>query len=96
MTNEQDGNVEGRDGGSGQHKQGRARYNWYNPNYGSDQPVPDEHQQNNQHQGRQGFYRHPNSHYQPAHQQDTPSDMTSHGFEGNPNPPSECHTPMET
>ncbi|KAI7812516.1 kinesin-like protein KIF1C [Triplophysa rosa] len=93
MSNEQDGNVERRDGGSGQHKQGRAWYSWYNPIFGSDQSAPDEHQQNNQHQGRQGFYRHPKSHYQPSHQQDNLPDMSSYGFEGHPNPPSEC---MET
>lgn len=100
LTNEQDGNVERRDGGS-TYKQGRPRYSWYGPNFASDQCVGNEYHQNNQHQSRQGFYKHPNSqynHYQTSHQLDNPPDVTRHGFQGNPNAPptTECSTPMET
>lgn len=100
LTNEQDGNVERRDGGS-TYKQGRPRYSWYGPNFASDQCVGNESHQNNQHQSRQGFYKHPNAqynHYQTSHQLDNPPDVTRHGFQGNPNAPptTECSTPMET
>ncbi|XP_051528281.1 kinesin-like protein KIF1C [Myxocyprinus asiaticus] len=104
LTSEQAGNVECKDVGAiqGQHKQGRARYTWYNPNVGSDQFVGDGSQLNyNHHQSRQGLYRHPNAqynHYQRTHQQDNTPGVTQLGFEGNPNPSStpECSTPMET
>ncbi|XP_051978301.1 kinesin-like protein KIF1C [Xyrauchen texanus] len=104
LTNEQAGNVEHKDVGAiqGQRKQGRARYTWYNPNFGSDQSVGDGSQLNyNQHQSRQGLYRHPNAqynHYQPPYLQDNTPEITQIGFESNPNPSStpECSTPMET
>uniref|UniRef100_A0A8C2G132 Kinesin motor domain-containing protein n=1 Tax=Cyprinus carpio TaxID=7962 RepID=A0A8C2G132_CYPCA len=100
LTNEQAGNIERKDGGSvqGQHKQGRARYTWYNPNFTSDQPVG-EGFQHNYNQSRQGVYKHPNSHYHQRQRQDNPPGMIQQGSEGNPNPPSipDCNsTPMET
>ncbi|XP_073717033.1 kinesin-like protein KIF1C [Misgurnus anguillicaudatus] len=100
LTNEQDGNVERRDSGS-THKQGRPRYSWSSPNFPPDQCVSNESHQNNQHQSRQGFYKHPNSqynHYQTSHQLDNPPDVTRYGFQGNPNAPStmESSTPMES
>ncbi|XP_016099978.1 kinesin-like protein KIF1C isoform X1 [Sinocyclocheilus grahami] len=100
LTNEQAGNIEHKDGGlvQGQHKQGRARYTWYNPNFTSDQSVGDG-LQHNYNQSRQGVYKHPNFHYHHLQKQDNPSEMIQHGSEGNPNPPSipDCNsTPMET
>uniref|UniRef100_A0A9J7X191 Kinesin family member 1C, a n=1 Tax=Cyprinus carpio carpio TaxID=630221 RepID=A0A9J7X191_CYPCA len=100
LTNEQAGNIERKDGGSvqGQHKQSRARYTWYNPNFTSDQPVG-EGFQHNYNQSRQGVYKHPNSHYHQRQRQDNPPGMIQQGSEGNPNPPSipDCNsTPMET
>lgn len=100
LTNEQAGNIERKDGGSvqGQHKQGRARYTWYNPNFTSDQSVG-EGFQHNCNQSRQGVYKHPNSHYHQRQKQDNPPEMIQHGSEGYPNPPSipDCNsTPMET
>ncbi|XP_016407761.1 kinesin-like protein KIF1C isoform X2 [Sinocyclocheilus rhinocerous] len=100
LTNEQAGNIDRKDGGlvQGQHKQGRARYTWYNPNFTSDQSVGDGFQ-HNYNQSRQGVYKHPNFHYHHLQKQDNPSEMIQHGSEGNPNPPSipDCNsTPMET
>ncbi len=100
LTNEQAGNVECKDGGSvlGQHKQSRARYTWYNPNFTSDQSFGDTFQ-HNYNQSRQGVYKHPNSYYHHLQKQDNPPEMIQHGSEGNPNPPSiqDCNsTPMET
>uniref|UniRef100_A0A8C1XMH8 Kinesin motor domain-containing protein n=1 Tax=Cyprinus carpio TaxID=7962 RepID=A0A8C1XMH8_CYPCA len=100
LTNEQAGNIERKDGGSvqGQHKQSRARYTWYNPNFTSDQPAG-EGFQHNYNQSRQGVYKHPNSHYHQRQRQDNPPGMIQQGSEGNPNPPSipDCNsTPMET
>ncbi|XP_016307420.1 kinesin-like protein KIF1C isoform X2 [Sinocyclocheilus anshuiensis] len=100
LTNEQAGNIERKDCGlvQGQHKQGRARYTWYNPNFTSDQSVGDGFQ-HNYNQSRQGVYKHPNFHYHHPQKQHNPSEMIQHGSEGNPNPPSipDCNsTPMET
>ncbi|XP_016423670.1 kinesin-like protein KIF1C [Sinocyclocheilus rhinocerous] len=90
LTNEQAGNAERKDGGSVQHKQGRARYTWYNPSFASDQSVGDGFQ-HSYNQSRQGVYKHPNSHYQHI-----PPEMTQRGSEGNPNPPSIPDCSMET
>uniref|UniRef100_A0A671KKA6 Kinesin-like protein KIF1C n=1 Tax=Sinocyclocheilus anshuiensis TaxID=1608454 RepID=A0A671KKA6_9TELE len=90
LTNEQAGNAERKDSGSVQHKQGRARYTWYNPSFASDQSVGDGFQ-HSYNQSRQGVYKHPNSHYQ-----HNPPEMTQRGSEGNPNPPSIPDCSMET
>uniref|UniRef100_A0A8C1KKQ3 Kinesin motor domain-containing protein n=1 Tax=Cyprinus carpio TaxID=7962 RepID=A0A8C1KKQ3_CYPCA len=93
LTNEQAGNVEHKDAGSFQHKQGRVRYTWYSPSFSSDQSVGDGFQ-HNYNQSRQGVYKYPNSHYQ-----HNPPETTQRGSEGNPNPTSipDCSsTPMET
>uniref|UniRef100_A0A8C1UDI7 Kinesin family member 1C n=1 Tax=Cyprinus carpio TaxID=7962 RepID=A0A8C1UDI7_CYPCA len=93
LTNEQAGNVEHKDAGSFQHKQGRVRYTWYSPSFASDQSVGDGFQ-HNYNQSRQGVYKYPNSHYQ-----HNPPETTQRGSEGNPNPTSipDCSsTPMET
>ncbi|XP_016096766.1 kinesin-like protein KIF1C [Sinocyclocheilus grahami] len=90
LTNEQAGNAERKDGGSVQHKQGRARYTWYNPSFASDQFVGDGFQ-HSYNQSRQGVYKHPNSHYQ-----HNPPEMTQRGSEGSPNPPSIPDCSMET
>uniref|UniRef100_A0A8C1I235 Kinesin motor domain-containing protein n=1 Tax=Cyprinus carpio carpio TaxID=630221 RepID=A0A8C1I235_CYPCA len=93
LTNEQAGNVEHKEDGSFQHKQGRVRCTWYSPSFASDQSVGDGFQ-HNYNQSRQGVYKYPNSHYQ-----HNPPETTQRGSEGNPNPTSipDCSsTPMET
>ncbi|RXN15908.1 kinesin KIF1C [Labeo rohita] len=98
LTNEQAGNVERKDSVQGQHKQGRARYTWYSPDFASDQSTGDGFQ-HNYNQSRQGVYKHPNSHYQHPQKQDNPPEMSQHASEGNTNPQSipDCSsTPMET
>uniref|UniRef100_A0A8C2HUT1 Kinesin motor domain-containing protein n=1 Tax=Cyprinus carpio TaxID=7962 RepID=A0A8C2HUT1_CYPCA len=93
LTNEQAGNVEHKEDGSFQHKQGRVRYTWYSPSFSSDQSVGDGFQ-HNYNQSRQGVYKYPNSHYQ-----HNPPETTQRGSEGNPNSTSipDCSsTPMET
>lgn len=103
LTSDQAGNAEHRDSGSVQmqHKQGRARYTWYNPGFVSDQSAGDGFQ-HNYNQSRQGLYKHPNSeynHYQISSKQDYHPEVTQYVSVGYPNPPSvpDCSsTPMET